>query len=65
MYGITDSRFTGFTADTWVGLLNNEIRELTEESFRPMLEVVSLGTRVIHLYGQLFILKNSVQQDLS
>ncbi|CAG0891151.1 unnamed protein product [Darwinula stevensoni] len=40
---------TGFTADARIRLSKNQISELTEESFRPMLEVLSSGDGNIDL----------------
>ncbi|CAG0898226.1 unnamed protein product [Darwinula stevensoni] len=37
--------------NTYLYFGDNEIRELTEASFRPMLEVLSLDTGYINLYG--------------
>ncbi|CAG0901237.1 unnamed protein product [Darwinula stevensoni] len=41
---------TGFQSNTRIFMSYNEIRKLTEESFRPMLEVLSLGNGFIRLY---------------
>ncbi|CAG0903648.1 unnamed protein product [Darwinula stevensoni] len=44
---------TGFGIDTEIYLENNDIRELTEAVFRPMVEIASQGNGLIHLHGEL------------
>ncbi|CAG0887206.1 unnamed protein product [Darwinula stevensoni] len=50
---------TGLAADTVLDLENNLISELAEETFRPILEVLSRGTGFIFIYG------NPIQCDCS
>lgn len=46
------SPIAGISADTFIGLAFNEIAELRESSFRPMLEAVSQGAGSLSLYGR-------------
>ncbi|CAG0903541.1 unnamed protein product [Darwinula stevensoni] len=50
---------TGLESNTELDIRDNEIRELTEESFRPMLDLFSLVEGIINLHG------NPVERDCS
>ncbi|CAG0885391.1 unnamed protein product [Darwinula stevensoni] len=50
---------TGLQANTSLRISSNEIRELTEVSFRPMLEVLSVGTGHINIGGEIFLDHNA------
>ncbi|CAG0898225.1 unnamed protein product [Darwinula stevensoni] len=51
--------FHSLQPDTGLSISTNEIRELTEVSFCPMLEVLSLGTGSINLNGEIFLDHNA------